>query len=87
MEIWIQKNWVGLIKGKLSHYFCGKGFYAFFFETKEDMDLIFRSGPYFYGTKGLYLNRWTPNFNPENDIPLVVPCLGSSSSSPASLLE
>jgi hypothetical protein len=45
---------------------------SFFFETKEDKDLIFRSGPYFYGTKGLYANRWNPNFNPKNSIPSVV---------------
>jgi len=57
MVIWIQKNWVILIKGKLSYYSYDRGFYALFFETKENMDLIFRSGPYFYGTKGLYLNR------------------------------
>lgn len=25
------------------------------------------------GSSGLYLNRWTPNFCPENDIPKVVP--------------
>jgi hypothetical protein len=41
MEIWIQKSWLGLIKEKLSHYFYERGFYAFFFETKEDRDLIF----------------------------------------------
>jgi hypothetical protein len=72
MAIWIQKKWVGLIKGKLSHYFCSRGFYTFFLETKEDENLIFRSGPYFYGTKGLYLKRGTLDFNTENGIPSTI---------------
>ena len=33
-------------------------------ENKEDKDLIFRSGPYFMGPRGLYLNRWTLSFDP-----------------------
>jgi hypothetical protein len=41
-----------MIKGKLSWYFCGRGFYALLFEKKEERDLIFLSGPYFIGTKG-----------------------------------
>jgi hypothetical protein len=53
--------------------FCGKGFFAFLFEKKEDRDLIFHSGPYFMGTRGMYLNKWTPDFSPENDIPSAVP--------------
>jgi hypothetical protein len=33
------------------------------------MDLIFCSGPYFMGARGMYLNKWTPDVSPENDIP------------------
>jgi hypothetical protein len=62
-----------LIKGSLSHYFYGRGFYVFLFENKEHMDLIFRNRPYFYRTKSIYLNRWTPNFNPKNDLPYAIP--------------
>ena len=25
------------------------------------------------GTIGMYINKWTPNFSPENDIPYAVP--------------
>jgi hypothetical protein len=53
----------------MNHFFCGKGFYIFYFEHKEDRDLIFRNGPYFFGPRGLYLNKWTPDFDPENNIP------------------
>jgi hypothetical protein len=73
MAIWIDKNWKPHLKGNLSHFLCGRGFFAFLFEDKSDRDLIFRSGPYFMGSRGMYLNSWTPDFSPENDIPNAVP--------------
>jgi hypothetical protein len=72
MALWINRNGKPLIKGHLSHTFCGKGFFAFLFEMKEDMDLVFKSGPYFMGSRGLYLNRWTSEFYLENGIPTVM---------------
>ena len=45
----------------------------FVFESAEDRDLIFRNGPYFMGPQGLYLNKWTPDFDPSQDIPSAVP--------------
>jgi hypothetical protein len=51
----------------------GRGFFIFEFISKEDRDLIFRSRPYFMGTQGLYLNRWTPDFDPSVDVPKEVP--------------
>jgi hypothetical protein len=69
----LEQNWKKTIKGQLSTIFCGKGFYIFLFENKADRDLIFRNGLYFMGTIGMHLNKWTPNFSPENDIPSVVP--------------
>lgn len=53
--------------------FCGNYFFIFYFEYKEDKDLIFRNGPYFMGPQGLYLNRWSLDFDPNLDIPSVVP--------------
>jgi hypothetical protein len=53
-------------------FFCGRGFYAFPFEHKEDKDLIFHNMPYFLGARGMYLNKWTLDFNPENDVLFVV---------------
>lgn len=43
------------------------------FISKEDKDLIFKSGPYFMGPQGLYLNRWNPDFDPAEDVPSAVP--------------
>ena len=71
MESWISKNWMSLISGGLQHCLCGKGFFVFLFENKDDMDLIFRSGPYFMGPRGLYLNCWSLSFDIEKDVPLV----------------
>lgn len=45
---WVQKYWKPYIKGQLHQFFCGRGFYAFLFESKEDMDLIFYNRPYFW---------------------------------------
>ena len=58
---------------KISIKFYGMGYFIFYFETKEDKDLIFRNGPYFMDMRGLYLNKWTLDFDPELDIPNVVP--------------
>jgi hypothetical protein len=70
---WIQRNWRPLTKNSVTCYSVGKGFYIFEFISQEDRDLIFRNGPYFMGTQGLYLNRWTPNFDPALEIPKDVP--------------
>jgi hypothetical protein len=70
---WIQRNWRPLIKNSVTCYAVGKGFYIFEFISQEDRDLIFRNGPYFMGAQGLYLNRWTPNFDPALEIPKDVP--------------
>jgi hypothetical protein len=46
----------------------GEGFFIFSFSSKEDRDLVFRSGPYFMGSRGLFLAPWTLDFNPETEI-------------------
>jgi hypothetical protein len=69
MTFWIEKNWKPLIKGSLNNFFCNRGFFTFLFEQKEDKDLIFHSGPYFLGERGMYFNKWTLDFNPENNVP------------------
>ena len=66
---WIQKNWWPLISNNVTCYTVGRGFFLFEFITKEDRDLIFRSGTYFMGPQGLYLNRWTCDFDLTIDVP------------------
>jgi hypothetical protein len=72
-ENWIQRNWRPLITNSVTSYAVGRGFFIFEFISQEDRDLIFRNGPYFMGTQGLYLNRWTPSFDPASEIPKDVP--------------
>jgi len=73
VQRWVERNWADKTQGKISIRFCGRGYFTFHFETKEDKDLIFRNGPYFMDSRGLYLNKWTPDFDPELDIPSAVP--------------
>ena len=64
VEAWVQRNWGSLVKAGIGSYFVGRGFFIFVFEEEEDRSLIFRNGPYIMGPQGLYLNRWTPDFDP-----------------------
>jgi hypothetical protein len=70
---WIQRNWRPLLTNSVTCYAVGRGFFIFEFISQEDRDLIFRNGPYFMGTQGLYLNRWTPSFDPASEVPKDVP--------------
>ena len=72
-DSWVQRNWRPLITKNVASYSVGKGYFLFDFESKDDKDLIFRNRPYFMGPQGLYLNGWTPDFDPEADIPKAVP--------------
>lgn len=60
------------MKGNSSIYAYGNDFFSFLFELKDDKDVIFRNNPYFFRARGLYLNKWSLDFDPTNDIPNVV---------------
>lgn len=51
-----------------SKLFCGKGFFRFLFQFKDNHDLIFHSNPWFLGTCGFYINQWSPYLYPEKQI-------------------
>jgi hypothetical protein len=70
---WIQRNWRPNLANGVTCYPVGRGYFVFEFISEEDRDLVFRNGPYFMGTQGLYLNKWTPDFNPLVDTPKEVP--------------
>ena len=63
VDAWVQRNWGSLVKAGIRSYSVGKGFFVFMFEEEEDISLIFRNRPYFMGPQGLYLNKWTPDFD------------------------
>ena len=56
----------------IRNHLVGKGYYVFVFDSTEDRDLIFQNGPYFMGPQGLYLNKWTLDFDPTQDVPSIV---------------
>ena len=68
IQRWVERNWFDKIQGKISIRFCGKEYFTFHFESKEDKDLIFRNGPYFMDSRALDLNKWTPDFDAELDV-------------------
>jgi len=68
MEAWIDKTWKSMMKGNIKLYACGNGFLNFLFEIKEDKDVILKNKPYFFGSSGMYLNKWSLDFNPYEDI-------------------
>eukprot|EP00253_Pinus_taeda_P012689 PITA_12689 len=72
-EQWVNRNWAPLISQSVSSYFLGRGYFLFEFTSREDKDLIFRNRPYFMGPQGLYMNKWTPDFDPAIDVPKAVP--------------
>jgi hypothetical protein len=69
----VQRNWSPLVKEGIRSHLVGRGFFVFVFDNLEDKNLIFRNGPYFMGPQGLYLNKWSPDFDPTQDVPSVVP--------------
>jgi hypothetical protein len=68
VEAWIEERWRPMIQGHILRSAVGRGYYAFSFSEKEDRDLVFRSGPYFMGSRGLFLAPWTLDFNPGAEI-------------------
>jgi hypothetical protein len=68
VEAWMDDRWKSLIQGNVSLCAVGRGFFVFSFSRIEDHDLVFRSGPYFMGSRGLFLAPWTLEFNPGAEI-------------------
>jgi hypothetical protein len=68
VEAWINERWKPLIQERVTLSAVGRGFFVFSFSRTEDRDLVFRSGPYFMGSRGLFLAPWTLDFNPGAEI-------------------
>ena len=73
IDSWVQRNWRPLVYEGIRNHFVGRGYYIFVFDAAEDHDLIFRNGAYFMGPPEFYLNKWTPDFDPTQDVPSAVP--------------
>ena len=68
IELWIAEHWNPIVQGQVSLFAAGRGYFVFLFLNKEECDLVFRSGPFFMGSRGLFLAPWTLGFNPETKI-------------------
>jgi len=68
VESWMAEHWYPLMQGEISLFAAGRGYFAFLFPSKEAKDRIFRSGPFFMGSRGLFLAPWTLDFNPEAEL-------------------
>jgi len=68
VEKWMAEHWYPLTQGEISLFAAGRGYFVFLFATKEEKDRVFRSGPFFMGSRGLFLAPWTMDFNPEAEL-------------------
>jgi hypothetical protein len=68
VEAWIDERLKSMIQGNVSLCAVGRVFFVFSFSRAKDRDLVFRSGPYFMGSRGLFLAPWTLEFNPGAEI-------------------
>jgi len=68
VEAWMDDRWKSLIQGEVSLCAVGRVLFVFSFLRTKDRDLVFRSGPYFMGARGMFLAPWTLDFNPGAEI-------------------
>eukprot|EP00253_Pinus_taeda_P023327 PITA_23327 len=45
-------------------HLCSKGFFIVKFTSQEVRDTVISSGPWFWGTSGLFVTPWFPDFDP-----------------------
>lgn len=57
---WLHSNWTNNCKVLL----CSKGFFIVLFAFDEDYQKALTAGPWFWGSAGLFLTPWFPDFDP-----------------------
>ena len=72
VEQWSDKVWKPITKGNFGIFTVYNCFFAFIFEHKEDRDIVFQNGLYFFGSRGMSLNTWSLDFILDKDIPTIV---------------
>ena len=68
IESWIADFWTLRIQSQESLFASGRGYFLFLFLNKESCNLIFHFGPYFMGSRGIYLSSCCLDFNLKEDI-------------------
>ena len=64
VKLWIIEHWNPNLQGRLSLFVARRVFFVFLFSNKEERDLVFHLGPFFMGSRGLFLSPWTLGLNP-----------------------
>lgn len=54
-------------KGQVSLQLGPKGFFTTIFNCLEDKTRIFKGGPHFFNSAGLYLREWKARFDPDKE--------------------
>jgi len=62
---WIASKWKP--KGQVTLQLGPKGFFTAIFHCVEDKSRVFKGGPCFFNSSGLYLTEWKPRFNPDKE--------------------
>ena len=57
---WIYTSWTM----ECDIHLCSKGFFIVKFASTEARDTIISAGPWFWGTSGLFMTPWFPDFDP-----------------------
>ncbi|GLJ15018.1 hypothetical protein SUGI_0245230 [Cryptomeria japonica] len=70
---WSHINWLPKLKSILMFKILANGFFKIEFFCHEDCEFVLENGPWFMGTAGLSIKRWSPNFDPQNPGPLKTP--------------
>jgi hypothetical protein len=66
LHSWIASEWTPLLEEEAHVRPCVKGFFVVIFSSAKDRDLIYSSGPCFWGRSGLFVQLWTPSFDPSS---------------------
>jgi hypothetical protein len=66
LHSWIASEWTPLLEDEAHVRPCVKSFFVVIFASAKDRDLIYSSGPWFWGRSGLSVQLWTPSFDPSS---------------------
>ena len=73
LHAWLDECWKPILQQTFSIYPCAWGFFVIDFDNQEDKSTIVEVGLWFWGSSGLFMQQWNPNFNPSTTSISTVP--------------
>ena len=61
---WLEVSWKPLLSQPFSIYPSARGFFVIDFDKQGDKSTIVEVGPWFWGSSSLFMQHWSPTFNP-----------------------